>query len=535
MTTAPAVLRAEPHRTVGSVIQRDAGVILKRWADRAKAEQPTAKRVHHHVLLDHLPTFLWELGQALAESGDPRPDRHARSAEVHGDQRWETGWSINELVRDYQLLRIVLIEFLEEALDRPLASREVMALGVAVDDAIEASVAAYAAAQAAVGGKGKPAGPADGLLDVLGYLGHEMRNPLAPLGNAVQILRLTAGQPDQVEKTSHLIERQVRVLTRLVDDMLDLPRLARGKLSLQRERIDLGRLVRECAEDRRAALAEAGVRLDLNLPADPVWTSGDETRLGQAVGNLLGNAQKFTDRGGAVRVSLAIDPARPVAVLTVRDTGVGIDPAFLPKVFDTFMQADRSLDRTRGGLGLGLALVKGIVELHGGAVRAASDGPGRGAEFTVELPLLALVAPPAPSAPAAGHRPDRPMTSRRVLVIEDNRDSAESLRMYLELVGHRVTVAHTGPDGLAVAAAAPPEVVISDIGLPGMTGYEIGRELRKNPALAGVLLVALSGDGSDGSREQALAAGFDAYFVKPVNPDELVRFVGDARPATGSP
>jgi signal transduction histidine kinase/ActR/RegA family two-component response regulator len=536
MSTRPSALRAESYRTVGSVIQRDTGVILQRWTERAKADQPTARRVHHDVLLDHLPTFLWELGRSLVEEGDPSPSRHARSAEVHGDQRWVTGWSISELVRDYQLLRLVLVEYLEEALDRPLTSREVMALGVAVDDAIEASVSAYAAcqAEAAAGGDEKatqpPAATAEGVYNVLAFLGHELRNPLAPLGNAIHILRIVSGDPEQVETTLELMQRQFRHLTRLVDDLLDVPRLAQGKLSLKRERLDLAGVVRTCAEDRKAAMAEAGLRLVLDLPDGPVWTTGDATRLCQAVNNLLGNAQKFTDRGGEVWVGVKADPGRHLAELTVRDTGIGIEPSFLPKVFETFIQAERSLDRSRGGLGLGLALVKGVVELHGGTVRALSEGPGMGAEFVIELPLLSVDFPP--DAAQAGRSAD-PGGPRRVLVIEDNHDSADSLRLFLELVGHRVTVCHGGPEGLEAAQSLDPEVIICDIGLPGMSGYAVCGELRKNARFRGTLLVALSGHGSGGSQESALAAGFDLFFLKPVDPELLAQAIGDRAPRPG--
>jgi signal transduction histidine kinase len=521
---------------VGSLIQRDTGVILQRWAERAKADQPTARRVHHDVLLDHLPTFLWELGRSLVEEGDPSPSRQARSAEVHGDQRWVTGWSISEVVRDYQLLRLVLVEYLEEALDRPLASREAMALGVAVDDAIEVSVAAYAACQAAAasGGDEKAAEPpaptADGVYNVLAFLGHELRNPLAPLGNAIHILHLVSGDPAQVESTLELMQRQFRHLTRLVDDLLDVPRLAQGKLSLKRERLDLAGVVRSCAEDRKAGMAEAGLRLVLDLPAGPVWTTGDATRLCQAVNNLLGNAQKFTDRGGEVRVGVKADPGRHLAEVTVRDTGIGIEPSFLPKVFETFMQAERSLDRSRGGLGLGLALVKGIVELHGGAIRARSEGPGTGAEFIIELPLLSV---DCPTDKASTGRSADPGGPRRVLVIEDNRDSAESLRLYLDLVGHEVTIRHSGPDGLAAAESVDPEVIICDLGLPGMSGYAVCGELRRNPRFRGTPLIALSGHGSGGSQENALAAGFDLFYLKPVNPEVLAQAIGDQVPRPG--
>jgi signal transduction histidine kinase len=522
MATKPAHLRAESHAALGAAIQKHAGLIIERWAARALEEQPGAGRVHHQVLLDHFPTFLWDLGRSLVEAEPAdHPCGHCRPADDHGEQRWQVGWSVTEVVRDYQLLRLVLTEFLQEALDRPLRSREVMALDVAIDDAIASSVAAYVECREANGGP-----PSQELFDILGVLGHELRNPLAPIGNALHVMGAAADEPATVEKARLLIGRQLQVLARLVEDLMDVPRLLRGKMTIRQDRLDLVDLVRHCADDCRPAFDAVGLRLAVELPGSPVWTTGDATRLAQVVCNLLNNAQKFSPPGGEVRVRVVPVADRPAATISVRDTGIGIDAAFLPRIFDAFVQADRTIDRSRGGLGLGLALAKGLVELHGGTIRAVSDGPGTGAEFIVELPL-----PPGPPAEmVADAVPDAPAATYRVLIIEDNRDSAESLQLYLELLGHEVAVAFSGAAGLDLARTLRPDVVVSDIGLPGMSGYALCAELRADPALAGVRAIALSGHASDADREQCLKAGFDAHLVKPVDPNVLVRHF--SRPAT---
>lgn len=527
MSTKPALLRAEPHATVGAVLLRDAGVVIDRWAKRAAEEQPSARRVHHDVLLDHLPAFLWELGRSLADAGGKEPHRLTRPANVHGDQRWEAGWSIEEVVRDYQLLRVVVTEYLDETLDRPLSTREVLSLGVFIDDAIAASVSAFTANRNAT--SSDPAGPGAGessgredLFGVLGVLGHELRNPLAPLANAVQILKVSPGDKPAVERASAMMDRQVKVMTRLVDDILDLPRLARAKMRLSPARLDLSELVRNVVEDAKPGYDAAGIALGLEVPTVAVVTTGDAQRLSQVIGNLLANGLKFTNRGGEVRVRLTVDLERRVAGVSVRDTGIGIERSLIPSVFEPFVQADRSLERSRGGLGLGLALVKGLVELHGGTVWAESDGPGKGSEFGLELPLIeqpAAAAPPEAEVSAA---------SRRVLVIEDNRDSAESLKEYLELCGHAVTLAPSGPDGIAAAHASVPEVVVCDIGLPGMSGHDVCKELRKAPKLSGTLFLALSGHAIDGD---APADGFDLYLLKPVDLARIAELISKGRPA----
>ncbi len=319
------------------------------------------------------------------------------------------------------------------------------------------------------------------------------------------------------------MDRQFRLLTRLVDDLLDVPRLSKGKLQLKPARLDLAAVTRDVTDDRRASFEAAGVALELDAPAGPLWTSGDAGRLNQVLGNLLGNALKFTDRGGEVVVRLTPDAARRVAVLSVRDTGIGIDAAVLPTIFEPFVQADRSVERSRSGLGLGLALVRGVIGLHGGTVTATSGGPGKGSEFVVELPLIDLPAegpvPPAQRAESA--------VKRRVLVIEDNQDSAESLKEYLELLGHAVTTAYTGAAGIARAKAERPDVVVCDIGLPGMSGYAVCADLRALPALAGTLFVALSGHEAD---EGANHAAFDLHLLKPIDPQRLAEVIATRKP-----
>jgi signal transduction histidine kinase len=422
---------------------------------------------------------------------------------------------------------MVIAEYLEESLDRRLESRESLVLNVAVDDAIASAVAAFAATQTALAAAATAtrSEALDLLFNVLGVVGHELRNPLAPLTNSLEILRMSDGNAVQVEKTRQMMARQLLVLSRLVEDLMDLPRLARGKMSLVSNQVDLARLVRACAEDRRRSLEAAGLALAVDVPLGPIWTIGDEARLTQVFGNLLGNAQKFTDRGGAVTVRLVMAGDR--AVITVRDTGIGIEPTVLPRVFEAYTQADGSFARSRGGLGLGLALVKGVVELHGGSVTAASDGPGTGTAITVELPLIESASGPTTQAFAS----PTPVKARRVLIIEDSPDSAESLKLYLELHGHTVTVARSGSEGLRLAVMSKPEVVICDVGLPGMDGYAIAAELRRLVSPPH-LIVAVSGHGPRSGPDNEPDKVFDYYLLKPADPDRVSRLIAaDSHPS----
>jgi CheY-like chemotaxis protein len=349
-------------------------------------------------------------------------------------------------------------------------------------------------------------------------LAHELRNPLAPVVTGLHILGLSEADRRTVEQARGMMERQLRHLTRLVDDLMDVSRITLGRVQVRRERLDLARVVREAAEDRRPLVEQAGMQLTVEVPAAPVWVAGDATRLAQVLNNLLDNAVKFRNGGSSVSVRLGAEPGGAWAVLDVRDHGIGIEPDLFPRLFDVFAQADVSLERTRGGLGVGLSIVRGLVHLHGGEVEATSGGPGQGAAFTVRLPLKeeqpALTEVPA--APAGRLAP--PL---RVLIVEDNRDAADSLRVLLELSGHEVAVAYDGQAGVKAAREWRPDVVLCDIGLPGLDGYGVAGELRRDPATAQVPLIAITGYGGEQDRKRSREAGFDHHLTKPVDPDDL--------------
>jgi PAS domain S-box-containing protein len=354
--------------------------------------------------------------------------------------------------------------------------------------------------------------------DFLAMLSHELRNPLTPIRNATGLLlRMAPGTPG-FDRARTILERQVALLARLIDDLLDLSRITRGKIVLKKERFDLAALVRTLVDDRRESLEADDLLLELKLPDETLSVEGDPARVAQAIGNLLDNAERYTDRGGVVHVEAGAEGG--MVVLVVRDTGIGLGPAALQHVFTPFVQ----VGGRRGGLGLGLSLVKYLAELHAGSVEAHSEGEGRGSTFVFRLPLaarppvLADVRPPgAPPAPAGG---------RRVLVVEDNADAAESLRLMLQLDGHEVEVAATGEEGLARARAARPDVVICDIGLPGISGYDLARSLRADPSME-VRLVAVTGYGQPQDREDALRSGFEHHLTKPYDHDDLQKLLAD--------
>jgi PAS domain S-box-containing protein len=362
--------------------------------------------------------------------------------------------------------------------------------------------------------------------DFLAVLSHELRNPLAPIRNSLYLLERAPPGSAQATRARLVIQRQTEHLIRLVDDLLDITRIERGKVRLQREKLDLGTLVGRVAEDHRAMFERNGVELELDLGHEPISVEGDAVRLAQVVGNLLWNAAKFTPRGGCTTVRLRRADER-LAEIAVRDTGEGIAPEVRAHLFEPFVQAEKTLHRSLGGLGLGLALVKGLVELHGGTVSADSPGPGRGATFSVRIPIerRAVQRLALPPEPAAGIPP------QRVLVIEDNVDAADSLKDVLELNGHAVEVAHSGPDGLARARAFRPDVVLCDIGLPGMDGYEVVGALRSDPELRSAGLVALTGYGQPEDLDAAAAAGFDAHVTKPPRIETLEESMSEARAA----
>jgi len=653
VSTDPRVLRAERYAEIGATIQRDVGLLIERWRERALHVQHKVPRLHREALLDHLPEFLTQLGQSLERQESSAIGPHTRSAHQHGKQRWEVGWSLSEMIQDYQLLRLVLLEYLDEVLARELDLREIMAVGLALDDAIAASVERYTAhrdeelrrVQAEYTAQQQQvqqqllqwkyvfehaswgvalANPADNTLvavnpafarmhgypdhdlvgqplaivfapesqavfdeairqvhatgqhvyesshvrkdgtrfavltnvvglkdeagnvflraancqdiserkrleesllhqaevlqasdrrknEFLATLGHELRNPLAPLRNALEVLRLNGADPTISRQAQDIMDRQLHQLTRLVDDLLDVSRIAQGKLTLRKERLDLRGVLTQAVQMNTPLVTGRGHRLTVRLADEPLWVEADRARLIQVFVNLLNNAAKYTPMGGEIVLTAACEPQ---VVVRVRDNGVGIPPEMLTRIFDLFTQIEDRVDRSAGGLGIGLTLVRRLVELHGGTVTASSPGIGQGSEFTVRFETVSA---PGPAAPAANAHATRP---RHILIVEDNADSRESLAQLLRLLGHRIDASADGPTGVEAALRLRPEVALIDIGLPGLNGYEVAERIR-GALGAGIFLIALTGHSQPEDRQRALAAGFDAHLTKPIEMELL--------------
>ncbi|WP_246522881.1 PAS domain S-box protein [Gemmata palustris] len=361
--------------------------------------------------------------------------------------------------------------------------------------------------------------------EFLATLAHELRNPLAPVRNGVQILRLGGATGEAAGRALTMMDRQLGHMAHLVDDLMDVARVSSGKVVLRKEPVPLRAVVDAAVETSRQAVEAGGHELALRMPAEPLPLNVDRTRLVQALANLLNNAAKYTLPGGRIVLSAQRDGGD--AVVRVADTGVGIPADMLPKVFEMFAQVGTSLERSQGGLGIGLTLVKRLVEMHGGSVRAESPGPGRGSTFTVRLPLAPAPAPAPAVAQAAGTgAAGRPLG---ILVVDDNRDAADSMAMLLEMRGHQVRTAHDGPDALKVLATFRPQLILLDLGLPGMSGYEVARRIRESAELQGVTLAALTGWGQEEDRRRTREAGFDHHLTKPADPGELDRIVAGAQ------
>jgi signal transduction histidine kinase/CheY-like chemotaxis protein len=357
----------------------------------------------------------------------------------------------------------------------------------------------------------------------IAMLSHELRNPLAPLRHALWLLDRAAPGTDQASHARATLGRQVLHLSRITDDLLDVTRISRGRIQLQKTRVDLVELVRRAVEDHEPLFTARNVSLSTELHPLPLWLEADPTRIGQVVGNVLWNAAKFTDPGGHAEIVVERGP-EGLARVRISDDGIGIPARVLGHVFDAFVQADVSLERMRGGLGVGLSLVKTLVELHGGTVTASSAGPGHGAEFTVSLPL----APEQPELPHASASDRDTMPRHRVLVVEDNLDAAETLREMLLMWDHEVEVAHDGREGIEKARSFLPDVVLCDIGLPIMDGYEVARAIRSDPDLSSAFLVAVTGYASHEDARKAVGAGFDRHLGKPVPVEVLEELLATA-------
>ena len=360
--------------------------------------------------------------------------------------------------------------------------------------------------------------------EFIALLAHELRNPLGPIRHAAKILRARTPSPDELAWATSIIERQSEHMSRLVEDLLDVSRITRGRIELRRDRVDVADILKAAVEAGTPAIERSHHHLKVTLPRAPLFVNGDTARLTQVVTNLLDNAAKYTNSGG--HIGLSAEREDGMAVIRVKDTGIGIPSELLPRIFDMFTQAGMSLERSQGGLGVGLALVERLVKLHEGTVTAYSRGAGQGSEFTVRLPTV-----------SPQHAPDEPSDETqllaspkhcRVLVVDDNEDSVDSLAMLLEMMGHDVRTANNASRGLDIADEFRPDVCIFDIGLPKMNGYELATQLRGKPWAKDVVLVALTGWGMEEHRRRSAESGFNHHLTKPVDLDQLQQILAEA-------
>jgi PAS domain S-box-containing protein len=373
--------------------------------------------------------------------------------------------------------------------------------------------------------------------EFLATLSHELRNPLAPILNALQVLFLAEHDKRMRDQARTVMERQLQQMVRLIDDLLDLSRISRNRLEIRKEVVELGTILENAVETSRPLVESFNHELTVTLPGEPLYLEADASRLGQVFANLLNNAAKYTERGG--HIWLTAERQDQEAVVTIRDNGIGILPEMLPRIFDMFMQINQSLERSQGGLGIGLTLVKRLVEMHEGTVEVHSDGPGLGSQFRVRLPLVTRSSPEKHEE-TFGAVASPPSSSRRILVVDDNEDSAESLAMMLRIMGHHVVAAYNGLEALEIARTTRPEVIFLDLGMPNISGYELARRLRQQPWGQDMILVALTGWGQEEDRRRTQEAGFHQHLVKPADPAILTQMLAqlpagqDPHPKNGS-
>ncbi len=371
--------------------------------------------------------------------------------------------------------------------------------------------------------------------EFLAMLAHELRNPLAPIRNSIHIIQQRIADDEWLRRPLEMMERQVRQLAGLVDDLLDVSRITRGQINLRKQTLELSEVVAQAVEASRPLLEARRHHFDVRLPDEPIFVEADPTRLSQVILNLLNNAAKYTEDGGYI--GLSVERSGAEVALRVRDSGMGISPETLPKIFELFVQGERTLDRAQGGLGIGLTVVRRLVELHGGSVQAFSEGLGRGSEFVVRLPTAtslpsSAVCPYPQRADGNGQRAADSGQRRRILIVDDNRDSAESLAILLQMLGHEVRLAYDGESALRVAKQFCPDIVLLDIGLPRLSGLEAARRIRLDLGLRDALLIAMTGYGQEEDKRRSREAGFNAHLVKPVDLSELKALLERFTPRT---
>jgi PAS domain S-box-containing protein len=358
--------------------------------------------------------------------------------------------------------------------------------------------------------------------EFLATLAHELRNPLAPIRNAVQLLRMKAPDIPELQWARDVIDRQIQHMTRLIDDLMDVSRISRGKIDLKRERVALATVIRGAVETSRPLIEQSGHKLTVSLPPEAIYLDADLIRLAQAFANLLNNAAKYTERGGTIDLTARLQSGD--VIVSVKDSGIGIPREELRSVFDLFSQVQGGLERAQGGLGIGLSLVKRLVEMHGGTVDALSEGTGRGSEFIVRLPLV-LEQVNATGDHDRGEE-ETSGSSLRILIVDDNRDAADSVGLMLQSTGNEICVAYDGEDAVRAADRFRPQVVLLDIGLPKLNGYEACRRIRQQPWGRNMVFIAVTGWGQDDDKRKAEDAGFDRHMVKPVDPHNLIKLLG---------
>ena len=361
--------------------------------------------------------------------------------------------------------------------------------------------------------------------EFLATLAHELRNPLAPIRNALQIIQIAGNDGPAVEQARQMMERQLGQMVRLIDDLLDVSRISRGKFELRRERVELAAAIKSAVDTAQPLIDAAGHRLTVSTGSRSVYLDADPVRLAQIFSNLLNNAAKYMERGG--HIWLSVTPKEHEVVVSVRDTGIGIPAEALPGIFDMFAQLDHSLERAQGGLGIGLTLVKQLLEMHGGRIEARSDGPGKGAEFIAHLPIVTVTSRRPPADTAGKEREGIPTC--RILVADDNRDAAESMSTVLRLMGNEVRTVHDGMQAVEEAAAFRPDMVLLDIGMPRLNGYDAARRIRAERWGKSMMVVAMTGWGQDEDKRLASEAGFDRHFTKPVDPRDVEQLIAGLR------
>jgi PAS domain S-box-containing protein len=529
-----------------STLQRIASLAVPRFADWCVVDMQEADGSVRHLAVTHSDPAKVQLAREFLSRYPPLPtDPHGVMAILRsGRPEWSAAIpdsSLVDLTQDEEHLRILRELGLKSYIGAPLASRTkvlgalsfVMAESGRVYDADDLRAAEDLASRAAIAIENATLLAALKETDrrkdeFLAMLAHELRNPLAPIRNAVQIFRAKGPPVPELQWARDVIDRQVQHMTRLVDDLLDVSRITQGKIELRKERVQLATIVNGAVEASRPLIEKWGHHLTVTLPSEPVYLDVDQTRMAQVLLNLLNIAAKYTEQGG--QIWLTTEREGEHAVLRVKDTGAGIPPEMLSRIFEMFTQLDRSLDRSQGGLGIGLTLVQSLVEMHGGRVEAHSEGPGRGSEFVVRLPLATEVIDPR-RLPPDGDGGGVAATSRcRILVVDDNQDAADSLAMVLRMMGNETHTAHDGLEAVGAAAVFRPDVVLLDIGLPKLNGFEAGRRIREQQGNR-VVLIALTGWGQDEDRRRSREAGFDHYLTKPVEFEALQRLLADVEKA----